>query len=454
MNSTNISGMKVAVLGAARSGIAASRLLVAHGATVLLSEKRPMSAAEVAQLRSIGLDVETGAHTERILESDFIVVSPGVPSDTPAVQQARRQNIPVYSELEVASWFCKARIVAISGTNGKTTTCTLLHAMLDRAGMDPVLAGNIGDPLSNHVTSTNEDGTVVLEVSSFQLDHIHSFRPSVSVLLNITPDHLDRYDGSFERYARAKFRLLENQRAGDTIVYNHDDAVVRQQAERTAEAQTLRTIGFSYYATLTDGVSIENGCVVQRVDGQPTSILDAQDPTTEQISRVPNCLAAIAAARALEIDNEVVRNSLMCFEGLAHRMEIVRDVDGVRYINDSKATNVNALWYALESINTPVVLIAGGRDKGNDYSQIASLVEEKVDAVVSFGEGGATLAQKLGSHTSSAHVVPTLEEAMAVARPLAQPGTIVLLSPACSSLDQFESYAHRGDAFKKIVSTY
>ncbi len=454
MKLPNLSGQRVAVLGAARSGIAASRLLVAHGASVLLSEHLPLSATETVHLQSLGLDVETGGHTQRVLETDFIVVSPGVPSHTPVVLQARRQNIPVYSELEVASWFCKARIVAITGTNGKTTTCTLLHAMLNRTGKKAVLAGNIGDPLSNHVTSTKPDGTVVLEVSSFQLDHIYSFRPSVSVLLNITPDHLDRYNGSFEKYAHAKFRLLENQGKGDTVVYNHDDAVVRKQAEHAAKTQALRAIGFSYYATLTNGVSIEKAGVVERVNGRPTNILHAHDSAIGGLGKVHTSLAAIATARALEINNEVIRNSLLAFEGLAHRMEIVRDVDGVRYINDSKATNVNALWYALESINNPIVLIAGGRDKGNDYSAISALVEQKVDAVVSYGEEGAALARELGKHTRHAHVVPTLEDAMKVARPLARPGTAVLLSPACSSLDQFESYAHRGNAFKRIVSTY
>ena len=453
MKLTNLTGKRVAVIGAARSGIAVSRLLVAHGASVLLSEKRSMLASEVAILRELGVNVETGGHTQRTLASDFIVVSPGVPTDTALVRQALHQNIPVYSELEVASWFCKAKVVAITGTNGKSTTCTLLHTILNKAGHETSLAGNIGDPLSNHVTTASENGVIVLEVSSFQLDHIESFRPAVSVLLNITPDHLDRYGGSFENYAQAKFRLLENQREGDTVVYNHDDALVRRQARHAARAHTLRTVGFSFYATLTNGVFIENDTVVQREDGRATSILDMRDPAYGGRGRVRNCLAAIAAARALEIDSEVVRESLQRFQGLAHRMEFVRDLDGVRYINDSKATNVNALWYALETMDRKVVLLAGGRDKGNDYSKVVPLVEDKVDAVVGFGEGGAALAKELGRYARDVRVVSTLEDAMEAAKPLARPGTVVLLSPACSSLDQFEDYTHRGNAFKSIVKT-
>ncbi len=454
MKPENVQGKRVTVLGAARSGIAACRLLAEAGATVLLSEARNVQSVELDALQTAGVRLETGGHSARALEADFLVISPGVATSAAVVQQALQAGLPVYSELEVASWFCKGRIVAITGTNGKTTTSTLVHAMLCRAGRSTVLAGNIGIPFSDHAARVSADSTVVLEVSSFQLDHIDTFRPTVSVLLNISPDHLDRYGNDFSRYTRAKFRLLENQRDNDVLVYNYDDTLVREHVGEVSRARSLAALAFSYNDTLCEGASLREGAIIVRLRGREEMVVRTHELLPGGRGSVRNSLAATAAARALEISNEVVRKSLIQFEGLPHRLEFVRDVGGVRYVNDSKATNVNALWYALETLAAPVVLLAGGRDKGNDYSAIRALVRRKVHAVIGFGESADTVRRELGAVTPCAATAATLEEATQLARRLAEPGNVVLLSPACSSFDLFESYVQRGDAFKRIVKQF
>lgn len=451
MQPEDLQGKNVTVLGAARSGRAASRLLAGAGARVLLSDVRDISANETASLKSAAIRLETGGHSENALDADLMVISPGVPTSVPVVQRALARGIPVYSELEVASWFCMARIVAITGTNGKTTTCTLVHSILRRGGINSVLAGNIGTPFSDEVAHLGADNTAVLEVSSFQLDHIDSFRPTVSVLLNISPDHLDRYRGSVEDYARAKFRLLENQREEDVIVYNYDDTRIRKHVDSIVRARSLHAVAFSCSATLADGVSLQDGAITVSAFGETDVLVRIDDLGPGGRENARNAMAAAAAARALEIENAVIRESLLRFEGLAHRLEFVRTVDGVRYINDSKSTNVNALWYALETMRGPVVLLAGGRDKGNDYSPLYGLVKQKVRAVVAFGESAGAVCRDLGPFAPRVARAATLEEATELARRLAVPGGVVLLSPACSSFDLFDSYVHRGEAFKRIV---
>lgn len=451
MQPEDLQGKKVTVLGAARSGRAASRLLAGAGAKVLLSDVRDMPAHEAASLESAEIHLEAGGHSDRALDADLMVISPGVPTSAPVVQRALQRGIPVYSELEAASWFCKARIVAITGTNGKTTTCTLVHSILRSGGLRTVLAGNIGTPFSDEVANLSADSTVILEVSSFQLDHIDSFRPTVSVLLNISPDHLDRYQGSLGDYARAKFRLVENQQEDDVIVYNYDDTRIRKHIDSIVAARSLHAVAFSCGASLSDGISLRDGAITVSARGETEVLVRIGDLGPGGRSNARNAMAAAAAARALEIDNAAIRNSLLQFEGLPHRLEFVRSVDGVRYINDSKATNVNALWYALETMRSPVVLLAGGRDKGNDYSSLHGLVRRKVRAVVAFGESAGVVCRDLGAFAPRVARAATLEEATQVARRLAEPGSVVLLSPACASFDLFDSYEHRGETFKRVV---
>ena len=451
MQPEDLQGKNVTVLGAARSGRAASRLLAGAGASVLLSDVRGIPADEAASLEAAEISLETGGHSDRALDADLIVISPGVPTSAPVVQRALQRGIPVYSELELASWFCKARIVAITGTNGKTTTCTLVHSILRRGGLSTVLAGNIGMPFSGEVAHLSADSTVVLEVSSFQLDHIDTFRPAVSVLLNISPDHLDRYHGRLGEYAQAKFRLVENQREEDVIVYNYDDSRIRKHIDTLAAARSLHAVAFSCSATLSDGISLRDCAITVSARGETEVLVRIGDLGPGARTNARNAMAAAAAARALEIDNTVIRESLRHFEGLPHRLEFVRKVDGVRYINDSKATNVNALWYALETMRSPVVLLAGGRDKGNDYSSLHGLVKRKVRAIVAFGESAGVVCRDLGAFAPRVVRATTLEEATQVARRLAEPGSVVLLSPACASFDLFDSYEHRGETFKRVV---
>ena len=486
-----VAGARVTVVGAARSGLAVARLLARHGAAVFLTEAGPDDDARTAALAAAGVDSESGGHTRRALEADWLVVSPGVPTSAPVVQSALRQRLPVYSEVEVASWFARGPVVAITGSNGKTTTTSLVGHLFKAAGRAHVVAGNIGFAFSDYADGMDEATTAVLEVSSFQLDHVATFQPRVSVLLNITPDHLDRYDHSVEAYAAAKFRVFENQRAGDWLVYNHDDAAVRQAAEAHGAAHRGVVLApFSVEAELpfgafvrldADGVeqivlALPDASSVPAADGsllaQPSAPTSPPNVTrTEDFMPTANLalpgrhnlydsLAAAIVARAMEIRSDIVRESLTSFEGVPHRLEKVRTLGGVAYVNDSKATNVNAVWYALESFEGPrpggtgggrVVLIAGGKDKGNDYGPLKPLVEAKVAGVVAIGESAKTVERELGPHAPRTVTATSMEEAIQFARLLAEPGDTVLLSPACASFDMFENYEDRGDTFKRLV---
>jgi UDP-N-acetylmuramoylalanine--D-glutamate ligase len=399
------------------------------------------------------------------------VISPGVPSNVPLVQQALRQQTPVVSEIEAASWFCRGPIVAVTGSNGKTTTTSLIAHLFRTAQRDYVVAGNIGYPFSDYVEAVADNAAVVLEVSSFQLDHIQTFRPHVAVLLNITPDHLDRYEHDFNRYAQSKFRLFENQRPGDWLVYNHDDELVREYVGWWAAKRGIVPYGFSLEQELERGAFVRwnasgNGHLFLALPATGDSALDPQSPMIYNEELMPssdaalrgrhnlyNSLAAAIAARAMEIRSDVVRQSLTSFEGVPHRLEKVRVLGGVTFVNDSKATNVNAVWYALESFPGNVVLIAGGRDKGNDYGPLKKLVEAKVKGLVGLGESGDKVLAELGPHAPQTARAQTMEEAIQFARLMAEPGDTVLLSPACASFDMFENYEDRGDTFKRLVQS-
>ncbi len=442
---------RATVVGGARSGLAVARLLRRAGARVFLTEQKPAAAGLEATLDALGVRYEFGGHTVRALEADLLVVSPGVPSTIPLVQHALRIGLPVYSEIEVASWFCRAPIVAVTGTNGKTTTTSLIGYIFRKAGRQTIVAGNIGYPFSDYVLDAMPEDVVVLEVSSFQLDHVATFRPRVSVLLNITPDHLDRYNYSFNEYAQSKFRIFANQRDVDVLVYNHDDELIRMAAERAHRKRGLRVLGFSQRTELPVGAFVRDGYLILRIEQQEEVLMHANELALRGRHNLYNSLAAAVAARVMEVRNDVVRESLASFEGVPHRLEFVRELDGVRYVNDSKATNVNAVWYALESFSCPIVLIAGGRDKGNDYAVLKPLVAEKVRALVAIGESADKLLRELGSLVPHAVKAQSMEEAIQYARVFAEPGDVVLLSPACASFDMFENYEERGDTFRRLV---
>ncbi len=452
MQPAELQSKQVTVVGAARSGRAAARLLAGAGATVFVTERGPGRAEVADALAASGIAAEFGGHTDQALAADFLVISPGVPTASPLVQQALGTGLPVYSEIEVASWFCRGDILAITGSNGKTTTTSLLGHLFQTADRPAVVAGNIGYSFSDAVQSMEPDAVAILEVSSFQLDHIDRFRPRVSILLNITPDHLDRYR-DFDHYAQSKYRIFENQTSEDAVIYNHDDAPVRDHVLQQAQLQGFQPLGFSQTVTLDQGGFVCDDALVLRLNQQEEVLMQSEQLALRGRHNLYNSLAAAVAARVMEVRSEAIRKSLVAFEGVPHRLELVRTMDGVRYINDSKATNVNAVWYALESFDQPIVLIAGGRDKGNDYGMLKPLVRHKCRGVIAIGESGEKVLRELGPQATETARAFTMQEALMEARAMARRGDVVLLSPACASFDMFDNYEHRGDVFRDLVQT-
>ncbi len=438
---------KFAVIGAARSGIAVARLLQAHSARVFVSDSKPLKAMKeaAAQLDELSIPYEFGKHTGKVQECDALVLSPGVPSNIPMVKLAAQNKKKIYSEIEIAYNYCKAPIVAITGSNGKTTTTSLIGDIFKRSGRKTFVAGNIGLAFSDIVEETDEKSVVVLEVSSFQLEHIDEFRPKVSVLLNISPDHLDRY-ASYEDYIQAKFRIAENQRGRDVFIYNYDDTVVRDFAGTLA----IKTMPFSREQKMKGGVYSEEGKIVLSVEKKEESLMAASDVGIRGAHNLSNAMAAVLAAYAMDVDNKSIREGLKNFKGVEHRLEFVRELQGVKYVNDSKATNVDSVWYALQSFTEPIVLIAGGKDKGGSYAPLRPLVEKNVKAVMLIGEAAGKIEKELKDVTKCMHAI-SMEDAVKQARACAKSGDVVLLSPACASFDMFDNYEHRGRVFKEIV---
>ena len=450
MTRPDLAHKKVTVVGAGRSGVAAAALLSRHGAEVFVTESASEDASAVAALRESGVSYEFGGHSARASDADFIVKSPGIPDTAPLIEQLVAAGKPIYSEIEVASWYCEAPIVAITGSNGKTTTTALLGHVLATAGRPHVAAGNIGEPFSNHADRLDASSVAVLEVSSFQLDHVDRFRPRVAVLLNISPDHLDRYGNDFGRYADAKFRVFGNQQEGDCLVYNADDPVVRARIERGVPSG-LRLLAISLNGEIDEGAFIRRRDIVLRINDNEEVLMPYEELSIRGPHNLYNSLAASMAARFLEVSNDVLRESMRTFEGIPHRLEFIREREGVRYVNDSKATNVNAVWYALESFTEPIILIAGGVDKGNDYEEIAALVSSKVRGLITIGTAAERIEESLGDLVEFAVRAGSMDEAVRVARGMARRGEIVLLSPACASFDMFRNFEDRGDAFRHAV---
>lgn len=452
MNSEKVRGKRCSVIGGARSGISVARLLRDEGGIVFLSDQSPAEKMEQAarDLEGLGVQWEFGGHTDRVFEADLMVVSPGVPSDAWVLVQANSRGIPVVSEVEAASWFCPAPIIAVTGTNGKTTTTALIGRMFSDARRQHEVGGNIGVAFSQIVHRLNSEGAAILEISSFQLDHVSSFKPRVSLLLNITPDHLDRYAGSFENYVASKCRIFAGQGAGDAIVYNEDDPVVRNAVSQSAPAGPKR-LAFSSTSPVATGAYVDGVNVVLTDEGQSSTLARTDEISIRGIHNLQNAMAASLAAREMGIPLASIRATLKNFKGVEHRLEFVREVNGVSYINDSKATNVDSVWYALQSFESQIILLLGGRDKGNDYSRLTSLVQRHVKSIVAIGESAEKVSRAF------AGVVPviiasTMEQAVERASTLASTGDVVLLSPACASFDWFTNYEERGRVFKQYVA--
>jgi UDP-N-acetylmuramoylalanine--D-glutamate ligase len=447
----DVRGKRFSILGAARSGLAAAELLHRHGASVFVSDRGAEAkfADTAAALRRIGVPFEFGMNSARVLECDVLVLSPGVPSDAEPVRNAVAHGVTVVSEFELASWFCQAPIVAITGTNGKTTTTTLIGKIFADARMRSIVAGNIGTAFSQVAEQVPSEGTAILEVSSFQLDFVDHFRPSVAVILNITPDHLDRYEHAFEKYAAAKMRIAERQTTGDTLIYNEDDPVTRD-AVNTSIRPGVHLLPFSTRQTLSSGAWVRNGMLTINAGGADVELLPVAELGIRGEHNLANAMAASLAATLRGVPADAIAKTLREFRGVEHRLEFIRDLDGVRYINDSKATNVDSVWYALQSYDRPLVVLIGGRDKGNDYSRLNDLVRKHVKSIVAIGESADKVVSAFSSIVTT-RKADDMPAAVAEARRLAASGDIVLLSPACASFDWFTNYEHRGQVFKQLV---
>ena len=439
---------KIVVLGAGESGTGAAILAKAKGMEVFVSDRGEISPAYQALLDQHHIAWEAGQHTaERILSADEVIKSPGIPLTAPLVQQLIAQGTPILSEIEFAARYTRGKMICITGSNGKTTTTSLLFDMLRRAGLDVGLAGNIGNSLALQVAQEDHD-YYVIELSSFQLDNCYDFKADIAILLNITPDHLDRYDHQFQNYVDAKFRITRNQTSKDAFIYWSEDPVIDREIARIQPQATLYPFGSKEQnVAYTDGSHLV-------VHAKP-NISPLRVPLEELSLRGKhnqyNSMAAGLAAQILHIHNDVIRESLQQFAGVNHRLQYVATVKGVRYINDSKATNVNSCWYALESMTTPTVLILGGTDKGNDYSEIDQLVREKCHTLIFMGKDNSKLIQHFGALGTKYISTDNLTDALQAAYHAASEGDTVLLSPCCASFDLFKNYEDRGEQFMNAV---
>ncbi len=439
---------KLSILGAGESGVGAAILGVKEGFEVFVSDRGKGKAASIEELKKRGIPFETEKHSEKkILEADLIIKSPGIPETAEIVQKAREKGIPLISEIEFASQYTDAVIVAITGTNGKTTTTSLTHHILSKAGKKAAKGGNIGTSFARLVAEGDYD-YYVLEVSSYQLDGIVDFRPHISVLLNITPDHLDRYDQDFEKYKASKFLITKNQKGGDYFIYNLNDQVITDTMK--GMLFSAKTVPISI-GTPVDFGAWANDEEIHFNTGKTSFAMKINELGIQGKHNTYNSMAAGIAARILDIRKDDIRDSLTDFKAEPHRLEKVGRVSGVEFINDSKATNVNATWYALESMQRPVIWIAGGVDKGNDYSALEALVSKNVKAIVCLGIDNRNIHQAFGKTVDIIVNTQSMEEAVKMALHLADKDEIVLLSPACASFDLFENYEDRGNQFKMAV---
>ncbi|HEV2135537.1 MAG TPA: UDP-N-acetylmuramoyl-L-alanine--D-glutamate ligase [Terracidiphilus sp.] len=446
-----LKGKKVLVVGLGKSGLAAALFLRHHGAQVTVSDVRSAEALakEIPALLEEGIMVEAGGHgLLTFRRQDLIVVSPGVPLDTPALVQVRNFGIPVIGELELAARFTKGRVLAITGSNGKTTTTALTGAILKAGGLPTLVGGNIGVPVVSLIRETTPETWSVLEVSSFQLETTEEFHPQIAVILNITPDHLDRH-GTFENYALAKERIFAAQNAHDAVVLNADNPRTAEAAPRSKAP----VYWFSAKHEVSRGAWVKDGRVVYRADegAAAEDVMALEGIHLKGAHNVENVLAAVCAARLAGVPADVVRKAIESFEAVEHRLEYVATVNGVQFYNDSKATNVDATAKAVEAFAGGIHLILGGKDKGSDYTTLNDLLRQRVRAVYTIGSAAAKIESQLRG------VVPlrpcmTLEAAVTAAANAARAGDVVLLAPACSSFDQFENYEHRGRVFKELVS--
>ena len=441
---------RLAILGGGESGVGTAILAKQKGWEVFLSDRGNLKTEYRKQLDDEGIAYEEGKHTEdKILGADCIMKSPGIPDKAPIVVKARERGIAVISEIEFAAQYTDKPIIAITGSNGKTTTTMLTYHLLKEAGLSVGLGGNIGYSFAELVAHSNPN-YYVLEISSFQLDGIvNHFTPHIAMLLNITPDHLDRYNYQFENYIASKFRIAMNQTANDYLIYDADDEVIADWLRHHKVAAKL--LPFTVKKEVAEGAYLKDNKIYMKIDEKTTEI-EVDEISLKGIHNVKNTMAATIAARLLAVRDQSLRQSLKGFKGADHRLEEVKVVDGVTYVNDSKATNVNSVFFALDTIKTPIVWIVGGQDKGNDYQSLMPYVQEKVKAIVCLGVDNTPLLRSFASVMPNLVETRSMEEAVRLAKHFAAAGDTVLLSPACASFDLFDNYEHRGNMFKEAVA--
>lgn len=445
----DLRGKKVLIVGLARSGVAAALELKNSGVKVIANDiKTREQLKDVKTLETNGIELVLGEHPLSLLSNcDMVVVSPGIPNDLQILEEARKRDIPVISEIELGFLLTNVPIIAVTGTNGKTTTTTLIGEILKNDGKNLALAGNIGIPLVSEVDRDDKKDYLVVEVSSFQLENIMHFRPRVSVILNITEDHINRH-GTFENYIEAKARILENQTGDDFAVLNYDDKIVASMGKRSK----AKVVFFSQEEELARGIYVKNGVIVIKENEQIYPILKAEELGIKGRHNLENALAAIGVAWTLRVNLNNLAETLRDFHGVEHRLEYVATIGGVKYINDSKGTNPDAAKKAIEAMESPTVLIAGGYDKKSDYKSFIEAFAGKVKHVILIGETAHTIqkvAQNQGFFNTT--IVKSYKEAVLLASKMASPGEVVLLSPACASWDMFESFEERGRVFKELV---
>ena len=438
---------RLVILGGGESGVGAALLGKVKKYNVFLSDSGKIANKYKDVLIHNEIEWEEGGHTEsEILTADLVIKSPGIPDHVSIVQNLQSATIPVVSEIEFAALFTTANIIGITGSNGKTTTTMMVYHILRQSGFDVAMGGNIGESFAEQVLTNTAH--YILELSSFQLDGIQDFRPHIAVITNITPDHLDRYDYKFESYIASKFRIVMNQTSDDYLIYNSDDEVITSYINSHPIQSTL--VPFSLSKIVANGTYLEHNNIIIEFNNRDI-IMPTTNLALEGKHNVKNAMAAATVAHLLKIRKATIRESLEGFQGAEHRLEQVLTINKVKYVNDSKATNVNATYYALESMNVPTVWIVGGVDKGNDYSSLFPFVNEKVKAIICLGKDNEALFDAFGNMVDVIIETQYMSEAVKIAYNVAVAGEAVLLSPACASFDLFDSYEDRGKQFKSAV---
>jgi UDP-N-acetylmuramoylalanine--D-glutamate ligase len=440
--------MKIAILGSGESGVGAALLAKAKGFEVFVSDKGVISDKYKYILQQNHIEYEENGHTEsKIFEAKEIIKSPGIPLKTDLILKLMAQKKPIISEIEFAARYTKAKIIAISGSNGKTTTTLLVYHILKSAGKNVGLAGNIGESFAKQVIDDNFD-YYVLELSSFQLDNMYNFHANIAILLNITPDHLDRYNYDFQQYSDSKFRLLQNMNENDQFIFFQESDAIATELNKKKYLPAYRPV--SLKSKVQNGAYLQNNLMKFNIDNKLYSISTEGLPLKGQHNAI-NMMSAVLAAKGVDITIEEIELALKSFHNAPHRLEKVADIDGVEYVNDSKATNVDSVFYALGSFEKPIVLIMGGVDKGNDYSQIEALVLQKVKALICLGKDNSKLKDYFGGKIDLILETQDIKEAILLGKGIASIGDVVLLSPACASFDLFKNYEDRGTQFREAV---